>query len=181
MHFTETGLKGSYEIQLNFHQDSRGSFGRTFCKNEFSRIGHYKEWVQLNHSVTIKKGAIRGMHFQKPPYSEIKMVRCIAGSIYDVIIDIRKDSPTFLQYFGTELSASNRKMLYIPEGFAHGFQTLTDDCELIYHHSEFYTPAAEGVIRYDDPLVSIVWPLQVTETGERDSTAPLLTNSFKGI
>src|SRR6478752_4125211 len=135
MKFTETSLKGSYTIDLNLFKDERGWFARTYCKNEFETIGHAKEWVQLNHSFTKQKGAIRGMHYQLPPFSEIKMVRCIAGAVYDVIIDLRKDSETFLKWFGVELSAENKKMIYIPEGFAHGFQALTNDCELIYHHS----------------------------------------------
>jgi dTDP-4-dehydrorhamnose 3,5-epimerase len=109
------------------------------------------------------------------------MVRCISGSVYDVIIDLRKDSPTFLKWYGTELSATNKKMLYIPEGFAHGFQTLETNCELIYHHSEYYTPQAEAGIRYNDPLLSVVWPLRTTEISERDLSHPLLNEQFKGL
>jgi len=146
MIFTETILKGSYEITLTPHGDSRGWFARTYCKNEFEQIGHQAEWVQINHSFSAQKGTVRGMHFQNPPYAEIKMLRCIAGSVYDVIVDLRKNSPTFLKWYGTELSAANKKMLYIPAGFAHGFQTLSDDAELIYHHTEFYTPEAEAGI-----------------------------------
>ena len=181
MKFTENPLKGSYTIELSPFSDERGWFARTFGKDEFLQIGHTKEWVQLNHSVTYKKGTIRGMHFQLPPFSEIKMLRCIAGCIYDVIIDIRSGSPTFLQWFGVELSAENKKMLYIPEGFAHGFQTVTDNCELIYHHTAFYTPGAEGGIQYNDPLVNINWPLPVTVISDRDQNHPPLNKSFKGI
>jgi dTDP-4-dehydrorhamnose 3,5-epimerase len=181
MIFTPAPLKGSYIIDITPFSDSRGWFARTYCKKEFEEIGHTKEWVQLNHSFTKKKGAIRGMHYQIPPYSEIKMVRCIAGRVYDVIVDIRKDSPTFLQWFGTELSATNKKMLYIPEGFAHGFQTMTDDCELIYHHSAFFTSGAEGGISYNDAAVHIKWPLAITDLSERDSNHPLLDATFKGI
>jgi dTDP-4-dehydrorhamnose 3,5-epimerase len=181
MIFTPAPLTGSYIIDISPHGDSRGWFARTYCKNEFAQIGHTKEWVQLNHSFTAKKGTVRGMHFQLPPHSEIKMVRCIAGAVYDVIVDIRKDSPTFLQWFGTELSAANKKMLYIPEGFAHGFQALTDYCELMYHHSAFYTAGAEGGIRYGDAAININWPLAVTEISERDSNHPLLDTTFKGI
>src|SRR5688572_15692356 len=126
MTFTPTELKGSFVIDLEPFIDDRGWFARFFCKREFESIGHTKEWVQLNHSMTIKKAALRGMHFQVPPFSEIKMVRCISGSVYDVIIDIRKDSDTFLKWFGVELSAENKRMIYIPEGFAHGFQCLTE-------------------------------------------------------
>ena len=121
------------------------------------------------------------MHFQLPPYREIKMVRCVRGKVYDVIVDIRKNSSTFLQWVGIELSPAALNMIYIPEGFAHGFQTLTDDCELIYHHSEFYMPGAEGGIRYNDPFVNIKWPSEVTSISERDLNHPLLTKEFKGI
>ena len=168
-------------IDLEPFNDERGWFARFYCKDEFEQIGHDKEWVQLNHSVTYEKGALRGMHFQKAPYKEIKMVRCIAGAVYDVIIDLRKDSETFLKWFGTELSAENKKMLYIPEGFAHGFQCLSFDCQLIYFHSEFYKPGVEGGIRYNDSLVGIEWPLDVTTISERDQSHPYLDENFKGI
>jgi dTDP-4-dehydrorhamnose 3,5-epimerase len=181
MTFTETALKGSFIIDLNLFQDERGWFARTYCKNEFEQIGHTKEWVQLNHSFTKQKGTIRGMHYQMSSFAEIKLVRCISGKIYDVIIDLRKDSPTFLQWAGVELSADNKRMLYIPEGFAHGFQALTDDCELIYHHSQFYTPNVEAGIRYNDPKININWPLPLTSISKRDEEHPLLDNNFKGI
>jgi dTDP-4-dehydrorhamnose 3,5-epimerase len=181
MKFTPTPLKGVFIVDLQPFADGRGWFTRTYCKNEFEEIGHTKEWVQLNHSFTNKKGAVRGMHYQLPPFSEIKLVRCIAGAVWDVVIDIRKDSPSFLQWTGVEMSAENKKMIYIPEGFAHGFQTLTDNCELLYHHSSFYTPGAEGGIKYDDKRINIKWPLTVTEISDRDLSHPLLTDSFKGI
>jgi dTDP-4-dehydrorhamnose 3,5-epimerase len=181
MIFTETILKGSYEITLTPHGDNRGWFARTYCKNEFEQIGHHAEWVQINHSFSAQKGTVRGMHFQHPPYAEVKMLRCIAGSVYDVIVDLRKDSPTFLKWCGTELSAANKKILYIPAGFAHGFQTLSDDAELIYHHTEFYTPAAEAGIGYNDPAINIVWPLPVSELSVRDTNHPLIDSKFKGL
>ncbi len=181
MNFLQTSLAGSYIIELSPFSDSRGWFARTYCKDEFQQIGHTKEWVQLNHSATYKSGSIRGMHYQLQPFREIKMVRCIAGTVFDVIIDLRKGSSTFLHWFGAELSAQNKKMLYIPEGFAHGFQTLNDDCELIYHHTELYTPDAEAGIKYDEPLVNIQWPLPVTEISERDKNHPYLDIHFKGI
>jgi dTDP-4-dehydrorhamnose 3,5-epimerase len=181
MTFTPTSLAGSFVIDLSAFTDSRGWFARTYCKNEFQKIGHTKEWVQMNHSFTTLQGAVRGMHYQLPPYREIKMVRCIAGCVFDVIIDLRKASPTFLQWFGIELSAENKKMLYIPEGFAHGFQTLTGNSELIYHHTEFYTPGAEGGLRYNDPKINIQWPLAVTEISEKDAGHPFLDNNFKGV
>ena len=181
MIFTPTPLAGSYVIDLEPFSDDRGWFARFYDENEFEQIGHNKKWVQFNHSFTKHKGSIRGMHFQLPPYREIKMVRCVAGAVFDVIIDVRKGSDTFLQWFGTELSAANKKMLYIPEGFAHGFQCVTDDCELIYLHSEFYVPNAEGGIRYNDQKVAINWPLPVHTLSPRDAGHPLLDEKFKGI
>ena len=181
MTFTPTLLSGSYIIDPEVFSDDRGWFARFYCKNEFKEIGHEKEWVQLNHSVTNKKGTIRGMHFQMEPFREIKMVKCIAGAVYDVIIDLRKDSETFLKWTGVELSAGNKRMLYIPEGFAHGFQCLQDHCELIYHHSQFYSPGSEAGIRYDDPLVKIKWPVAVTVLSSRDAAHPYLDENFKGI
>ena len=181
MNFEETKLEGAYIVNLTPFTDDRGWFARTFCKNEFAKINHHKEWVQLNHSVSYQKGTLRGMHYQLPPFSEIKMVRCIVGTIWDVIVDIRADSPTFLQWFGVELSAENKRMLYIPEGFAHGFQTLTDNCELIYHHTNFYTPNVEGGLRFDDARINIEWQLPVTEISERDKNHPYINHQFKGI
>jgi dTDP-4-dehydrorhamnose 3,5-epimerase len=181
MKFTQTPLEGSYIIELSPIIDDRGWFARTYCKQEFEQIGHSSEWLQLNHSFTSKKGAIRGMHFQYPPHQEIKMVRCVAGKVFDVIIDLREGSPTLFKWFGTELSAANKRMLYIPMGFAHGFQTLADDCELIYHHSSYYTPGAEGGVRYNDARINIGWPLPVADISARDQAHPLLDDSFNGI
>ncbi len=181
MIFTPTPLAGSYIIELEPFTDERGWFARYFCKNEFSKIGHNKEWVQMNHSFTEHKGTIRGMHYQLDPHKEIKMLRCIVGAVYDVIIDLRQNSASFLQWFGTELSANNKRMLYIPEGFAHGFQSLTDDCELLYHHSAFYTSQAEAGIRYNDERINIKWPLPVTAVSARDSNHVFLNQNFKGI
>ena len=181
MTFSPTPLKGSYIINLTPFSDERGWFARTYCENEFREIGHAEKWVQMNHSCTTKKGTVRGMHYQLPPFREIKMVRCIRGKVFDVIIDIRKDSATFLQWFGVELSPEAMNMLYIPVGFAHGFQTLSDNSEMIYHHSEFYSPGAEGGIKYNDPAVNIKWPLEVTSISERDLNHPGLTEKFKGI
>ncbi len=181
MIFTPTPLQGSFIIEPTGVTDDRGWFGRIYCKNEFKEIGHDREWVQMNHSSTNKKGTMRGMHYQVQPFREIKMVKCVSGSVFDVIIDLRKNSPTYLKWFGQELSAQNRKMLYIPEGFAHGFQTLTEDCDLIYLHSEFYVPNAEGGIRYNDPKLNIEWPLIPTVISERDSSHPYLDENFKGI
>lgn len=181
MTFHPTFIKGLYIIELNLFKDERGWFGRTFCKKEFEKIGFLKEWVQLNHSFTNRKGTIRGMHFQFPPYSETKLVRCISGCVYDVAIDLRNNSSTFLKWFGTELSAENKKMILIPEGFAHGFQALTNNCELIYHHTDFYSPNAEGGIKYDDPIVGINWPLKTSDISEKDDHYEHLQENFKGL
>ena len=181
MIFTPVPLAGIYTIELDPFMDERGWFARTYCKNEFAAIGHTAEWVQLNHSFTVETGTIRGMHYQLPPFSEIKMVKCIAGAVYDVVVDLRKESATFLQWFGTELSAANKKMIYIPAGFAHGFQTIADNSELIYHHSQYYTPGVEAAIKYNEPKLNINWPLAVTHISERDAQHPFLDENFKGI
>ena len=181
MNFIETKLKDCYEIEVFPNKDERGWFARTFCKDEFEKIDHHKEWVQINHSYTKEKGTLRGMHFQNPPYAEIKLVRCIVGKIFDVAIDLRKNSPSFLKWFGTELGAQNRKMLYIPEGCAHGFLALTNDAEVIYHHSSFYNPSSEAGINYLDPALKIEWPIGIEMISERDKSLPNLPENFKGI
>ncbi len=182
MTFTELPLRGAFTIDLNVFSDDRGWFARTYCKEEFSKLNIEQEWVQMNHSFTKHKGTIRGMHFQFPPYSEVKMIRCISGMVYDIIVDIRKDSLTFLQYTGVELSSADRRMIYIPQGFAHGFQALSDNAELIYHHSQLYAPKAEGGLLYNDPAIGIEWPSTVTEMSERDKNHPLINlETFKGI
>lgn len=181
MIFKETSLKGSYVLTFEPIEDERGWFARTYCKNEFLSIGHNKEWVQMNHSFTKQKATVRGMHYQRPPYGEIKLVRCIAGSVYDVIIDLRADSASYLQYFGIELSAVNKKMIYIPEGFAHGFQALSNDAELLYNHSQFYLPGVEAGVRYNDLAINIKWPLELTNISERDNSHPFIDANFKGL
>jgi dTDP-4-dehydrorhamnose 3,5-epimerase len=174
-------MAGAYIVEPEPLSDQRGWFARTYCRSEFEQIGHRKEWVQMNHSYTREKGTIRGLHFQLPPYAEIKLIRCIAGAVFDVIVDVRSHSPGFLQWYGVELSAANKKMMYIPEGFAHGFQTLTDDAELVYCHSAYYMAGRESGIRYDDPVAGITWPLSVTEISDRDENHPLLDSQFTGI
>lgn len=181
MNFTETKLKGAFVIELSPLKDERGGFARTFCKEEFKKINHIKDFVQFNHSFNIKKGTIRGMHYQELPHSEIKLIRCIKGAVYDVIIDIRRSSPTFLLWFGVELTADNMKMIYVPEGFAHGFQTLTNETELLYHHTGFYSPTAEKGIRYNDPALNIIWPETVSIISEKDKNYQLLSKNYKGI
>lgn len=181
MKFIQTHLKGAYVIELEPFRDERGLFARTYCKNEFSAIGHQKEFVQFNHSMTKFKGTIRGMHLQIPPSAEIKLIRCIRGEVYDVIIDIRKDSPTFLQHFHITLSDENLKMIYVPEGFAHGFQTIADNSEMIYHHTAYYDPVNEHGFRYNDPAFRISWPLDPLTITEKDRKYPLINHNFKGI
>jgi dTDP-4-dehydrorhamnose 3,5-epimerase len=177
---TEIPLAGAYIIKPNKHVDSRGSFSRVFCKEELSDIFD-GDIAQINHSITSKKGSVRGFHFQYSPNTEIKMVKCIKGSVFDVIVDIRENSTTFLQYFGTVLSAENMNMMYIPKGFAHGFQTLEDDVELLYLHSELYTPDKEGALNVLDPKLEIDWPLPFSDLSERDKNHPIIQKDFKGI
>ncbi len=174
MDFIPTSLEGVYLIKPSQLSDSRGWFSRIYCRDEYATIEPGINWVQFNNSFTYKRGTIRGMHFQYEPYSEVKLVRCIAGRIFDVVIDIRKDSSTYLKWFSAELSAENRMMMYIPGGLAHGFQTLEDNCEVFYAHSSFFNSGYEGAIRYNDPAVGISWPLTVTEISERDKNHPLL-------
>jgi dTDP-4-dehydrorhamnose 3,5-epimerase len=179
--FQETILKGSYIIELTPFYDNRGGFARTFCKKEFEQIGHTKEFVQLNQSYNTVKGTVRGMHYQVRPFSEIKLIRCIRGAVYDVIIDIRENSPTFLQHVAVELSSENKRMIYVPEGFLHGFQTLEDNTELIYHHTEYFNPEADAGMNYADPSLNINWPLTVSVISDKDKTHKLIDNNFKGI
>ncbi len=158
MIFTETTLKGAFIIEPELHEDERGFFARTFCQEEFEAHGLNINWVQCNISFNSKQGTLRGMHYQTAPYEEIKLVRCTMGSIYDVIIDLRSDSPTFKQWLGIELSADNRRMLYVPENFAHGFQTLVDHTEVHYQMSVFYNPEYSKGLRWNDPVFKILWP-----------------------
>lgn len=181
MKFVPTPLDGAYIVELEPFYDERGFFARTYCKNEFSAIGHDKEFVQFNHSMTLEKGTLRGMHFQVPPSAEVKLIRCIRGKVYDVIADIRKNSPTFLAHFGIVLSEENLKMIYVPEGFAHGFQTLADNSQMIYHHTAYYNPSNERGLRYNDPALGINWPLPCKNLTEKDKKYPLINNKFKGI
>lgn len=181
MKFTPSTLQGVYVIELDFKSDERGGFARVFCKEEFSQIKHSKEFVQSNQSWNTKSGTLRGLHYQMPPFREIKLVRCIKGCVMDVVVDLRRDSATFLKHVVVELSEENKRMIYIPEGFAHGFQTLTDHTELIYSHTEYYTPNAEGGLRYNDPTLGIKWPVPPVVISERDKNYPLINKEFKGI
>lgn len=173
MQFIETKLKGAYIIDLEPRGDSRGFFARTFCQQEFEAHGLNPNVVQCNLSFNAKKGTLRGLHYQRPPATEAKLIRCIRGAIYDVIVDMRPESPTYLQHVGVELSAENHRALYVPDLFAHGYQALTDGAEALYQVSEFYTPGVEGGLRYDDPVLGIDWPLPATEVSEKDQSWPL--------
>lgn len=181
MKFHETPLKGAYIIEAEPFVDHRGIFSRTFCKKEFQEINHAKEIVQINYSMTKMKGGLRGLHYQLPPKAEIKVVRCISGSVFDVIVDLRKDSPTFLKWFGEILSKDNMKMMYVPEGFAHGFLSLEENSALIYFTTEFYSPEQERGINYKDPAINIKWPSDILEVSEKDKNYPFLEKDFKGI
>jgi len=176
-----TPLAGLTLIQRKPIADDRGLFERLFCQEELKEAGLDKPIVQINRSLTRTKGTVRGMHFQYPPHAEAKIVSCLRGEVFDVAVDIRAGSSTFLQWHGEVLSAENSKSLLIPEGFAHGFQTLTDDCELLYFHTAAYAPHAEGGLRWDDPRIGIVWPQDVVDLSERDRRFPFLTASFGGI
>lgn len=158
MIFEETKLRGAFLVGLERREDSRGFFARTWCANEFADQGLTTEVVQANVSFNPRQGTLRGMHFQHAPHAETKLVRCTSGAIYDVIIDLRPESETYKQWLGVELTADNRRALFVPEGFAHGYQTLAPDSEVFYQVSEYYTPGAEGGVRWDDPAFGIEWP-----------------------
>ena len=181
MIFSKTEIEGVYVIELEPFQDERGFFSRIFCEKEFGQAGLVSDFVQVNHSTSRYKGTIRGLHFQLPPHSEVKVLRCVRGSLYDVIVDIRKNSLTFLEHFKIELSESNHRMLYIPTGFAHGFQTLSDNTSLIYFHSDFYHPSAEKGLKYNDPRLSIEWPLPVSQISKKDQEHNYLSQDYQGI
>ena len=174
MRFTPTKLAGAYIIEPQPHADSRGLFARTFCANEFRAQGLVDVFVQCNTSWNVSKGTLRGLHFQLSPSSEVKLVRCTAGALWDVIVDLRPQSATYLQYVAVELTADNRSALYIPEMFAHGFQTLEEGTEVFYQMSQFYAPKLARGIRYDDPKIGIKWPLPVTSISDLDLNWTLL-------
>jgi dTDP-4-dehydrorhamnose 3,5-epimerase len=170
--FVETPLNGAWIVELDLLEDSRGFFARSFCAREFESRGLKPLVAQCNISMNHKKGTLRGMHYQLPPAAETKYIRCTTGAIYDVIVDLRPDSSSFLRHFGVELSAKNRKSLYVPEMFAHGYIALTDDTEIAYQVSEFYSPGFERGIRHDDPALGIEWPLEVAVISDKDASWP---------
>ncbi|WP_413173999.1 dTDP-4-dehydrorhamnose 3,5-epimerase [Anabaena azotica] len=181
MIFTETKLPGAFIIDLEEKPDQRGFFARTFCAQEFADHGLKPTVAQCNLSFNHIKGTLRGMHYQLLPAAETKLVRCTQGAIYDVIVDMRPESPTYLSHIGVELTAQNRRALYVPEMFAHGYQALTDGAEVVYQVGEFYTPGYERGLRYDDPLLEISWPLAATEMSEKDRNWPLLESILIGV
>jgi dTDP-4-dehydrorhamnose 3,5-epimerase len=181
MKFINTNFEGLWVIETESKSDGRGFLTRLFCKNEFDKINFHKEFVQENLTLTKAKGTFRGLHYQVPPHSEAKLVRCISGKVLDIVIDLRKNSKTFLKSYVLELDSSKLNMILIPEGFAHGFQTLTDNCTMLYLHSNFYNASFERGIRFDDRVINIELPLPVTDVSERDKNHPLIQKEFEGI
>lgn len=172
MIFVETKLKGAFIIEPERKEDERGFFARTWCRQEFEQHGLNSNLAQCSISYNKRKGTIRGMHFQDKPWPEAKLIRCTMGTVYDVVVDLRRDSPTFKQWVAEELSAENRRMLYVPQGFAHGFQTLRNNTEIYYQMSEYHRPEAAGGVRWNDPALGIAWPLSAVVVSERDDRFP---------
>jgi len=174
MIFTETSLPGVYLIDIEPIGDVRGFFSRFWCSKEFSAQGLSFEVAQINVSHNAEAGTLRGLHYQREPHAEAKVVACTSGRVFDVAVDVRPDSPTYLQWFGIELNAEDRRMLYVPVGFAHGYQTLEDNTGLLYLVSEFYSPDAEAGLRFDDPAIGIDWPLPAASVSDKDANWALL-------
>jgi len=174
-------LKGAAEITCAKHEDDRGWFARLFCQKELLSLNHNRQIQQVNSSFTKKMGTIRGLHYQSPPYAEDKIVRCISGRVFDVMVDLRKGSSTFGQYHSVLLDSAKMNMVYIPKGFAHGFQTLEDDCQMLYLHTEFYAPDYDRGIYYDSPNLDIKWPLEALDLSDKDKNLTHLDMSFEGI
>ena len=181
MNIIDTELVGLKVIESTPHHDDRGAFVRLFCARELQPLLNGRRIAQISQSMTRRIGAVRGLHFQRPPHAEMKMVRCLRGRVWDVAVDIRTGSPTFLRWHAEELSPDTTKMLVIPEGFAHGFQVLEPDSELLYLHTEFYHPPSEGGLRFDDPRLAISWPLVPQDLSARDTGHPLLDDNFTGV
>lgn len=176
-----TPLSGMRFIELDWRNDSRGGFARLFCERELADILGARRIVQANYSLNEHIGSIRGMHFQHPPHSEMKFVVCVRGAVWDVAVDLRSNSATYLRWYGLKLSAEGRTMVVIPEGFAHGFQVIVPGSELIYFHTATYAPASEEGLRYDDPALGINWPITVGEVSVRDRNFALIDKSFTGV
>jgi len=174
-------LEGAAEIQCPPIRDHRGWFVRYFCQKELYQLNGGCEIQQVNSSLTVNRGSVRGLHFQHPPYAEEKIVRCISGRVFDVMVDIRKGSPTLGQWHAVTLDAEEMNMIYIPKGFAHGFQTLDDNCQILYLHTEFHNHESEDGFCYDSPMLNIPWPIEVTDLSERDRNLRYLEPSFEGV
>lgn len=175
MTFEQLSLNGAWLIGFEPREDDRGNFARAFCALEFAKYGLTTTYVQSNISTNKYAGTVRGMHFQRAPHAEVKLVRCIRGAIYDIIVDMRPDSPTYRRSYGVEMSEKNGLMLYVPEGFAHGYQALTEGATAHYMVSAFYAPEAEGGVRHDDPLLDVQWPIPVSHISGKDASWPLIT------
>jgi len=174
MRFEQTPLAGSYLVHLDPRVDARGTFARAFCAQEFSAHALETSFVQANISTNARAGTVRGMHFQRAPHAEVKLVRCTRGAIYDVIVDMREGSKTYLRWYGAELSEENGLMMYVPKGFAHGYQALSDGATAFYMVSAFYGPDSESGLRFDDPRLAIKWPRAISEFSDKDAKWPLL-------
>lgn len=181
MKFHYTALAGAHLIELEKRGDDRGFFARYFCEREFAAKGLETRFVQINDSLSAHKGTLRGLHYQLPPAAEVKVVRCVRGALWDAIVDLRPDSPTYRKWFGAELSADNRLMMYVPRGFAHAILTLSDDAEAIYLVSAFYGPQQERGVRWNDPAIGIAWPIEPAEVSPKDATWPDFDPAFHGI
>ena len=181
MKFNETRIKGLYVAELEPFSDNRGFFVRAYCNKELEEINIEKPIKQINHSLTSTVGSIRGMHYQNYPYSEIKMVRCISGEVFDVAIDLRKGSDTFLQWHGEYLSVENSKMMIIPEGFAHGFQVIKPNSEMLYFHTENYAKNSESGILYSDKKIGVKWPIKAVDISDRDLKHETISKEFRGV
>jgi dTDP-4-dehydrorhamnose 3,5-epimerase len=179
MECVPTSIAGAFAVRHDVRSDERGRFKRQYCEREFAEAGLNTRWVQVNHSVTLGRGSIRGMHFQRPPAAEAKLVSCPVGRAFDVAVDLRRGSETFLQWTAVEIDEATS--FFIPEGCAHGFQALTDEVHLIYQHSAGYAPEAEGGVRFDDPAIGIAWPLPAGTTSDRDRSFALIDDSFEGM
>lgn len=178
---TDLPLAGLKLVERQRLDDSRGFLSRLFCAEKLAAAGWVKPIAQINHTRTFKRGTVRGMHFQRPPHTEMKLVSCIRGKVWDVAVDVRANSPTFLHWHAEPLSADNGRGLLIPEGFAHGFQSLTDNVELLYCHSAAYCPRADAGLNPQDARLAIAWPLAITEISARDTTLPLIEIEFEGV
>ena len=181
MKFHATPIHGLWEIEVSPNADARGSFTRLYCASTFDEVVPGLRFVQVNHSVTRKRGTVRGLHFQRAPALESKLIRCLRGRVFDVAVDLRAGSPTFARWHAVELREDEPRQLLMPPGCAHGFQTLADGCELLYQHSAPYRPAFEDGVRHDDPRLAVVWPEQVTEVSPRDLGFPSIDGKFAGL